>query len=83
MSQHCASAWVAACADCPFRTSACNGYDQDGLDCLEEGREPGCHAHVGDGRQFDNPLHAEHEVCRGFLAWLDGVSGFQRPALAE
>lgn len=71
------------CKRCPFKESADLGFDQDGLDCLDEGREPSCHEIVGPNLQFNDPLPDPKQICRGYLNWQSGKPGFVRPYLEK
>jgi hypothetical protein len=70
-----------ACKNCPFREGSIHGYTQDGHDALSDGHEPCCHVKVGAGKQFDNPMPAESDICVGWINWLDGMKGFVFPYL--
>jgi hypothetical protein len=68
-----------ACVNCPFRASSPLWFDADGLEALDEGREPGCHVIVGNNLQFNNPLTTADEVCIGYLRWVANRPGYNRP----
>ena len=69
------------CGDCPFKCGSPNGYDADGLELLDEGREPGCHKIVGPSLQFDDPFPNDDTICIGYLNWLGEKENFQKPYL--
>jgi hypothetical protein len=68
-----------ACKNCPFAKGARLGFVQDGLDALNDGCEPSCHMVVGAGNQFMHVLPTSKQICKGYLKYLEGETGYARP----
>ena len=68
-----------ACSSCPFRIKSQIPYCDDGHDALQDGHEPSCHAVVGAGNQFDDPMPDDDTICAGYVAWINDNNKFSYP----